>query len=124
MVPYLRAGRPDGARGLPSRARPWLRLPSCASIIVSSCPPSANQQFIPAELNELVRDLGLSNDAAQILESQLKDKNLLPPRTTISRYRCREMFTEYFFQEGSLAYCNNITEVVMKPGADNYDSTS
>lgn len=30
----------------------------------------------------------------------------------------------YFSQEGSLVFCNNIPEVVMKLGADNYDSTS
>lgn len=83
------------------------------------------QQFIQAELNDLVRDLGLSKDAAQILGSRLKDKNVLAPGTTFSWYRHREKeFAEYFSQEGSLVFCNNIPEVVMKLGADNYDSTS
>lgn len=83
------------------------------------------QQFIQAELNDLVRDLGLSKDAAQILGSRLKDKNVLAPGTTFSWYRHREKeFAEYFSQTDSLVHCNNIPEVGMKLGADNYDSTS
>ena len=38
---------------------------------------SARQQFSQPELNDLVRDLGLSKKAAEVLASRLKEKNLL-----------------------------------------------
>ncbi|UYV84499.1 deoC [Cordylochernes scorpioides] len=43
--------------------------------------------FVQATLNGLVRDLGLSKEAAEILKSRLKQRNLLLPQTKISVYR-------------------------------------
>ena len=42
------------------------------------------QPFTQHELNDLVRDLGLPKDAAEMMGSRLKEKNLLYPDTTIS----------------------------------------
>lgn len=42
------------------------------------------QLFPQIELNDLVRDLGLSKDAAKLLGSRLKNKNLLSSGTSFS----------------------------------------
>lgn len=61
------------------------------------------------ELNDLVRDLGLPKDAAQLLGSSLKNKNLLQPGTSFSWYRHREaVFVPYFALDENLVYCKDI----------------
>ncbi|GBM28540.1 hypothetical protein AVEN_70135-1 [Araneus ventricosus] len=63
------------------------------------------QPFSQSELNDLVRDLGLSKVGAELLESRLKNKNLLTPRTSFSWYRHLEKeFTQFFSKEGNLVY--------------------
>ncbi|GBM78011.1 hypothetical protein AVEN_13029-1 [Araneus ventricosus] len=42
------------------------------------------QPFSRSELNDLVRDLGLSKDGSEFLGSRLKNKNLLTPVTSFS----------------------------------------
>ena len=75
------------------------------------------KQFTQEELNDLVRDLGLSKETAQILGSRLKEKHLLTPGTTFYWFRTREAeFREYFTTEGSLVYCNNIEGVLSRYG--------
>ena len=60
------------------------------------------QPFSQSELNDLVRDLGLSKDAAELLGSRLKNKNLLSPGTSFSWYRHREKeFTQFVSKEGN-----------------------
>lgn len=67
------------------------------------------QPFSQSELNDLVRDLGLSKDAAELLGSRLKNKNLLTPGTSFSWYRHREKeFTQFFSKEGNLVFCNDV----------------
>lgn len=67
------------------------------------------QPFSQSELNDLVRDLGLSKDAAELLGSRLKNKNLLSPGTSFSWYRHREKeFTQFFSKEGNLVFCNDV----------------
>ncbi|GBM84224.1 hypothetical protein AVEN_94424-1 [Araneus ventricosus] len=59
--------------------------------------------------NDLVRDLGLSKDGAELLGSRLKNKNLLTRRTSFSWYRHREMeFTQFLFKEGNLIFRNDV----------------
>jgi len=48
------------------------------------------QLFEQAELNDLVRDLGLSKISAELLGSRLQAKNLLSAGATFAWYRCRE----------------------------------
>jgi hypothetical protein len=67
------------------------------------------QPFSQSELNDLVRDLGLYKDAAELLGSRLKNKNLLSPGTSFSWYRHREKeFTQFFSKEGNLVFCNDV----------------
>ena len=64
------------------------------------------QVFGQSELNDLVRDLGLAKESAQLLSSRLKSKNLLAHGTSYSWYRHREkVFTPYFDQENDFVYC-------------------
>lgn len=71
------------------------------------------QLFAQGELNDLVRDLGLSKDAAELLGSRLKNKNLLSRGTSFYWYRHREKeFTQFFSKEGNLVFCNNVEELI------------
>ena len=47
------------------------------------------QQFSQPELNDLVRDLGLSKNAAEVLASRLQEKNQLSHTTKVSYFRNR-----------------------------------
>jgi hypothetical protein len=75
------------------------------------CDPCSteHQLFSQSELNDLVRDLGLPKDSAEVLGSRLKLKNLLSPGTSFSWYRNREKeFIPYLSQNGGLVYCSDI----------------
>lgn len=48
------------------------------------------QKYTQAELNDLVRNLGLSKEGAEFLASDLKRKNLLTKETRVTVYRNRE----------------------------------
>ena len=53
--------------------------------------------FAQAEINDLVRDLGLTKEKAELLGSRLKEKHLLEPETSICHYRTRDkQFTQFF----------------------------
>jgi hypothetical protein len=55
----------------------------------------------PTELNDVIRDLGLPNEKAELLGSSLKEKNLLAAGTYMYGHRSREQeFTSYFSQDG------------------------
>ena len=59
--------------------------------------------FNHEELNDLIRDLGLPKDGAELLASRLKERNLLYKRTRVSLYRNRdESFRKYFTEEDDL----------------------
>lgn len=78
--------------------------------------------FTPHELNDLVRDLNLPKDAAEVLESRLHEKNLLCSNTRFSWYRHREAeLVPFFAEEGGLVYCRDIPPV-MKYFNINYNS--
>ena len=46
--------------------------------------------FNQLQLNDLVRDLYLPNQSAELLASRLQEKNLLHPGTSVAFYRKRE----------------------------------
>lgn len=81
------------------------------------------QLFSQKELNDLVRDLGLSKESAELLGSRLKNKNLLSSGTSFSWYRHREKeFTQFFYKEGNLVYCNDV-QGLMNSFEIEYDSS-
>lgn len=65
--------------------------------------------FNQGDLNDLVRDLGLPKDGAELLASRLKERNMLSKGTKVTFYRNRdEPFRKYFIEEGELVYCNDV----------------
>ena len=52
--------------------------------------------FDQAELNDLIRDLNLSKDEAELLRSQLKEKNLLNENVRISYYNQEKDIAKLF----------------------------
>lgn len=62
--------------------------------------PGSNEPklFKQSELNDLVRDLGLPKDSAEVLGSRLKERHLLALGTSFSWYRYKEKeFLQFFF---------------------------
>jgi hypothetical protein len=71
--------------------------------------------FSQSELNDLVRDLGLPKDSAEVLGSRLKSKNLLSPGTSFSWHRNRQKeFITYFSQDGDIMYCSDVFGLMEK----------
>lgn len=69
--------------------------------------------FTQGELNDLVRDLNLTKDAAEVLGSRLKSKNLLAPGVAFSWYRHREQEIVSFFKEkDSMVFCHDINSLI------------
>lgn len=80
------------------------------------------EQFSQVELNDLVRDLGLSKELAEVLASRLKEKNLLQENTHITFYRKREQDLLAFFTSGEqFVYCCNIAGLLNAMGISKYD---
>lgn len=71
------------------------------------------QQFSQPELNDLVRDLDLPKESAELLGSRLKEKNLLAAGTSFYWYRNREKdFIPFFTQDDELVYCNDVAKLM------------
>ena len=69
--------------------------------------------FTQGELNDLVRDMSLSKEKAELLASRLKEKNLLAVDVKVSNFRKRNNDLSRFFTiDGPLCYCNNINGLV------------
>jgi hypothetical protein len=78
---------------------------------------SEPQLFTQIELSDLVRDLGLPKDCAEILGSRLQSKNSLSPGILFSWYQNRDKeFIPYFTDDGSLVYCSDISGLICKLG--------
>lgn len=61
------------------------------------------------ELNDLVKDLGLSKEKAELLGSRLQEWNLFARGVTVSSFTKRnEPFKAYFKMEGSLRVCHDV----------------
>ena len=70
---------------------------------------AVSQQFNQLELNDLVGDLDLYKQAAEILDYRLIEKHVLHSSAKVSFYRKRkELFLPYFKKEKQLVYCDNV----------------
>ncbi|XP_071054071.1 uncharacterized protein [Onthophagus taurus] len=79
--------------------------------------------FDQDSLDDLIRDLILSKDSAELLASRLKERHMLLPGTKITAYRRRdEEFLKYFSSENSLVYCNDIEGLINTYQVDVYKS--
>ena len=80
------------------------------------------QQFNQSELNDLVRDLDLSKQAAEILASRLNEKHVLHSSAKVSFYRKRdELFLSYFKEEEQLVCCDNVSGLLGELGIPLYN---
>ena len=67
------------------------------------------QTFSQEELNDLIRDLTLSKEKAELLASRLKEKHFLQKNVLVSQYRKRNLdLLEFFKTDGPLSYCTDI----------------
>ena len=72
--------------------------------------------FDQTELNDLIRNLNLSKDKAELIGSLLKEKNLLNEKVRIS-YRNREKdLAKFFSDEDGLIYCKNVNKLMKAVG--------
>src|SRR5207244_12129083 len=61
------------------------------------------------ELNDLMRDVALSKEKAELLASRLKQKHLLKKNVLVSQYRKRNVdILKFFKTDGPLSYCTDI----------------
>ncbi|XP_077778040.1 uncharacterized protein LOC144326075 [Podarcis muralis] len=81
----------------------------------------APHPFSQKELNDLVRDLSLSKDSAELLASRLKEKNL-SDSACISFFRNRHQeYLRFFSEEKDLVYCADIAQLLLKLGVPQYE---
>lgn len=103
--------------------RGWDRENRCESKCVCVCHQiqySSDPDYIPdpdsctdphlldqAELNDLVRDLGLTKQKAELLASLMRQWNLLKEETKVTFYRDRNKELKKFFSKtNSTSYCS------------------
>lgn len=78
--------------------------------------------FNQAELNDLVRDLGLSKELSELLASRLKEKNMLHKETNVTFYRNREKSLLAFFKtDKDFVYCCDVAGLLKAMGVPQYD---
>ena len=72
------------------------------------------------ELNDVVRDLGLSKSSAELLASRLKENNSLSDSARITFYHNRHEDYIRFVYEKDLVYCTDIAQLLHKLGVPQY----
>ena len=78
-------------------------------------------QFNQSELNNLVRDLDLSKQAAELLASKLNEKHLLDNSAKVSFFK-KEINSSYLFSEENQLVCSNdIPGLLGQLGISSYD---
>lgn len=79
------------------------------------------EPFSQNELNDLIRDLDLSKERAELLASRLKEKKCLASDVKISAYRTRERdLLPFFSNDENLVYCNNVSGLMKFMGLEIY----
>lgn len=85
---------------------------------------SVRKGFNQHELNDLVRDLGLSKKASELLASRLQEKNLLEKGAKVTYFRSRESaFLQYFRSNDGFVYCQNVGGLMKELGIPDYNAT-
>lgn len=78
----------------------------------SNCRPSNPNQFMPydqSELNQLVKELGLTKDQSMVLASNLRKHNALKPDCRVGFYATRNHdLLAYFDEDNGVPYLKNI----------------
>ena len=75
--------------------------------------------IVQSELNDLIRDLNLSKDKAELLASRLKQWNLLSRDTSVTVYRKRSTNLAAFYNTNeNYCFCNNIVGLMQELGVE------
>ena len=75
---------------------------------------SVPERFSQSELNDLVRELSLSKESAELLASRVNEKHLLARDTKVTFYRNRDAELIPFFEENDdLVFCTNTENVLL-----------
>ena len=75
------------------------------------------------ELNDLVRDLSLSKEKAELLSSRLQQWNLLQEGTKVSSFRDRSAKLSSFYKfEDGVCYCSNVDALMEEVGSEHVAS--
>ena len=81
--------------------------------------------FNQDDLSDLISDLNLSNESAELLASRLKETNFLQAKTNVTFYRNRDAeFLPYFKQYEEIVVCNDVEPLLMELGIYDYDANS
>ena len=89
---------------------------------VEYSPSSKPKPFSQGQLNDLIRDLGLSKESSEILASRLDEHGILGSETKITFYRNRDdMLIRFFTMEDYFVYCNYIQGLLSKMGLPEYN---
>ena len=76
-----------------------------------------------SELIDLIRDLNLPKQSAEVLASRLQEKHLLKAGTSVLFYRNREENLRKYFQfDGQLVYCTDVEGLLLVMGLSLYRS--
>ena len=79
--------------------------------------------YSQSELNDLMRDLNLPKQSAEVLAFRLQEKHLLKAGTNVSFYRNREEnLRKYFQSDGQLVYCTDVEGLLLAMGLSAYRS--
>ncbi|KAL6487813.1 hypothetical protein MHYP_G00044390 [Metynnis hypsauchen] len=80
----------------------------------SSCADEERKPYYPnqKDLNDLIRDLGLTKSKAELLTSRLKQWNLLDESVQVTGQRKRhQVFSTFFSHQDGLCFCNNVASL-------------
>ena len=76
---------------------------------------------IKKEMNDLVRDLSLPKESAELISPCLTEKNLVSDEVRVTYHRKRhEEFSQFFTKPKDLVFCNNIRDLLLKLGIKEY----
>ena len=74
-------------------------------------------------MNDLIRDLNLPKQSAEVLASRQQEKHLLKAGTSVSFYRNREeKLRKYFQSDGQLVHCTDVEGLFLAIGLSAYCS--
>ena len=86
---------------------------------------SEPNRFSQDNLSDLIRDLNLPKESAELLASHLKERNFLQAKTNVTFYRNREgNFLPYFKQYEEILVYNDVELLLMELGTVQYEANS